>query len=90
MSNQSQPRAANDDERSAIGEFLARLGYIEGEEIDGAFITVLPHYMTGGPGYAGPLFYVTFDGGAEFTWVLRTINDNHHFEVVSKPEECRV
>jgi hypothetical protein len=45
-------------------------------ELDGPFgfniesVMVHENYMSGGPGYIGPVFYITYDGGPEFVDVI--------------------
>jgi hypothetical protein len=68
-------RVASTEERQEIAQFLGNYwGMNEPEEIEdiseSANILVLDHYMSDGPGYMGPIFFVVFGGGPEFHLVL--------------------
>ncbi len=45
--------------------------------------TVIRGYMSDGPSYTGPVFFVLFGGGPEFLYVL-ILNKHDNFEIVDR------
>lgn len=67
------------EERQEIADCITEwMGEDEGkilESLEGTPIPVLDGYMSDGPGYFGPIFFVVFGGGPEFHLVLTKFKD---------------
>jgi len=54
------------------------------EQLESAYITKFPTYITGGPGYFGPVYLILWDGSPDYVSVVR---EEH---IVGQSEKDRV
>jgi len=85
----------NDDDRrltevegQRIAEFLGEYWNMNSEEEineirESMRGTVIRDYMSDGPGYFGPIYFIVFGGGPEFHFVLKNYK-NQGFEIVER------
>jgi hypothetical protein len=83
-----EPRKPTDAEKKELLDFLIGEGYIEKPDededlFDGSiYAAVFDDYITGGPGYAGKVMVVVWDGSPSFTetyyWPRPFLTEDDH------------
>jgi hypothetical protein len=96
MGTERPKHEVQSDERQQIAEFLGNYwGQNEPEEIadirDTMRASVIRGYMSDGPGYFGPIYFIVFGGGPEFHLVLTNYKDEGLSIIQSEfPEAAKV
>lgn len=65
----------------AIGEHFGQTHDEVADMLESAEIFIKEDYMTGGPGYCGPVYIILWDGGPGCVTVLTRKRDSHELEV---------